>query len=78
MCGEIAQTETERDGDGAFKSIGKAIRAIPSSEGKEFPQSGLTWSTSPLFVRLLADPADNPYGRGVSRYVSVRHRARFS
>lgn len=54
MCGEIAQTEAERDGDGAFKSIGKAIREIPPSEGKEFFQSGLTLSTSLFFVRSLA------------------------
>lgn len=34
LCREIAQTEAKRNGDRAFASIRKAIRAIPSSKGK--------------------------------------------
>lgn len=35
LCRKIAQAEEERDGDRAFTSIRKAIRAIPSSEGNK-------------------------------------------
>lgn len=35
LCRKAAQAKAERDGDGAFTSICKAIRAISSSEGKK-------------------------------------------
>lgn len=34
LCRKAAQTEAKRNGDRAFTSVGKAIRAISPSEGK--------------------------------------------
>lgn len=37
LCRETAQTEAKRNGDGAFASVRKAIRAISPSKGKARP-----------------------------------------
>lgn len=51
-CGEAAQTEAERNGDGAFKSIRKAIREIPSSEGKAKPRRWIRVVSTRAFLSI--------------------------
>lgn len=62
-----------RNGDRAFASIRKAIRAIPSSKGTKRPIS-IGNVNKLLSLLTLADPADSPHRRGMSRYISFRNR----
>lgn len=58
-----------RNGDRAFASVRKAIRAIPSSKGTK---NRFLLGTSTSFY-LSPDPADTPHRRRMSRYISFRN-----